>query len=159
MSQPQITLPATGQIKTCPNCNVRFARRPKQPPSSWKKRRFCSRHCSAFFYKEERIAQMCAGREIAMQDPARLEHYRQATRAALDAVRPLANLARTRAAIEWCPVEYRAAYRDLIYKKRLGLPAARAMIREQIETDARRQISRVNAQMHAKAAREKAMAY
>lgn len=145
--------------KPCRHCGEIFTARPKQPPSDWVKKKFCSRRCSASFHKDERIAQMLAGRARAMEDPAKLEHFRTAARVALDKIRPLACAARTRNAVAWCPPEYRAAYRHLVYGKRLGLQRSREIIQEQIAVDARRQINRVTSEMQAKAAREKAQAY
>lgn len=145
--------------KTCRQCGADILPRPKQWPSDFAKKMFCSKRCGARFHQAERIAQMNAGRAVAMADPVRLEDFREKSRRALDMIRPLAVEARRRKALAGCPPEYRETRHYLIYTKRLGVDRAREIIREQMQADARRQIERVNAQMREKAAREKAQAY
>ena len=56
-------------MKTCPVCGNPLQRRPKEAPSQWERRTYCSWSCSSRDHNHERHA---AGREALIEDLERL---------------------------------------------------------------------------------------
>lgn len=144
--------------KTCEICGATFRRRAKLGTRRFLQQRTCSHKCRGRdnFIRFNAIAkagEVYHARRLA--DPA----FAAAHNARASAVIRHAQAMSVEKALSWCPPAYRAAYRQLVRQTALPAAEARAIIQEQIATDARRQIRDITAQMDAKAAREKAMAY